>query len=338
MSAGISNVRGNRRLIVLSALLFIACIFVFSIWPTRGMQCSHTTTRLPQPNDTAQYKYLNLNSLDATDKAKDRGERILVLTPVLDSAHLQHYFELLDRTTYPNHLITIGLLLLNQDEETQSQVNDLASNHQHRWFKRFQDIHIYQHDFEVENDNGQYDSLVRRRSTLARARNVLLSAALQDNDHSWVAWVDPNLSWYPPTIFEDLTKIDADVVAPNCLLDREPDVFWAYDRNNWQETDDSLRQQRTLDENIVWMEAEDRRLMVDMPTHLGKEYKVPLDGVGGTFTLVKAHVHREGANFPPFVYKHQLDTEGFAKMAKAMGFSVYGIPAYRIFAFDTATE
>lgn len=52
---------------------------------------------------------------------------------------------------------------------------------------------------------------------------------------------------------------------------------------------------------------------------------------GATFTLVKAKVHREGANFPPFAFQHQVETEGFAKMAKAMGFGVYGLPSYLIY-------
>jgi hypothetical protein len=65
--------------------------------------------------------------------------------------------------------------------------------------------------------------------------------------------------------------------------------------------------------------------MVDMPTHNPPLTKVPLDGVGATFTLVKAQVHREGANFPSYPFQHQVETEGFAKMAKAMGFSVYGL-------------
>ena len=68
-----------------------------------------------------------------------------------------------------------------------------------------------------------------------------------------------------------------------------------------------------------------------MPTHQGT--RIPLDGVGTTFTLVKATVHREGAVFPPFVYHHELDSEGFAKMVKSMGFSVYGIPSYTIYHF-----
>lgn len=42
-----------------------------------------------------------------------------------------------------------------------------------------------------------------------------------------------------------------------------------------------------------------------MPTHLGLAH-VPLDGVGCTFTLVKAHVHREGVMFPTYVFENQV--------------------------------
>lgn len=68
-----------------------------------------------------------------------------------------------------------------------------------------------------------------------------------------------------------------------------------------------------------------------MPSHLGLEHRVPLDGVGGSFIMVKSTVHRQGVIFPPFVYQHQIDTEGFAKMAKSMGFTVYGIPGYTVY-------
>lgn len=42
-----------------------------------------------------------------------------------------------------------------------------------------------------------------------------------------------------------------------------------------------------------------------MPTHLGLAY-VPLDGIGCTFALVKAHVHREGVTFPTFVFDNEV--------------------------------
>lgn len=53
---------------------------------------------------------------------------------------------------------------------------------------------------------------------------------------------------------------------------------------------------------------------------------VELDGVGATFLLVRSDVHRAGTNFPAFVLDHQVETEGFAKMAKKIGFKVWGLP------------
>lgn len=51
--------------------------------------------------------------------------------------------------------------------------------------------------------------------------------------------------------------------------------------------------------------ATHRLHLVDMPTHLGLAH-VPLDGIGCTFTLVKAHVHREGVMFPTYVFDNQV--------------------------------
>ena len=55
---------------------------------------------------------------------------------------------------------------------------------------------------------------------------------------------------------------------------------------------------------------------------------IPLDGVGGTALLVKAEVHRDGAMFPPFPFYHLIETEGFAKMARRLGWGCFGLPNY----------
>ena len=41
-----------------------------------------------------------------------------------------------------------------------------------------------------------------------------------------------------------------------------------------------------------------------------------LDGVGGCAALVKAEVHREGAVFPSWVQRNQVETEGFARLVR----------------------
>ncbi|OBZ89440.1 Mannan polymerase II complex ANP1 subunit [Choanephora cucurbitarum] len=273
---------------------------------------------------TRTHSYLNLNNLNSTTHGRESGEHILVLT-VLDHSedYLDKYFNLLDATEYPNKLISVGLLLSDSSEESMKKVSERVQTLQARWKHKFFEIDVFQKDFQLDTKIDDISlGLESKRATIAKSKNFLLTAALREH-HSWVVWIDVKLHSYPATIFSDLMLADADVIVPNCLQFREDGEFWAYDRNNWQESDLSLKKQKDLDASQVMME--------DMPTKKGMEYKVPLDGVGTTFTMVKATVHREGAIFPPFVYQHHLDNEGFAKMAKSMGFSVYGIPGYVIY-------
>jgi mannan polymerase complexes MNN9 subunit len=71
-----------------------------------------------------------------------------------------------------------------------------------------------------------------------------------------------------------------------------------------------------------------RTLMAHVADGSGRTKEMPLDGVGGTALLVKAEVHRDGAMFPPFPFYHLIETEGFAKMAKRLGWSSWGLPNY----------
>jgi exosome complex RNA-binding protein Rrp42 (RNase PH superfamily) len=81
-----------------------------------------------------------------------------------------------------------------------------------------------------------------------------LTAALK-NEHVWVLWLDVDVIDYPSTVLDDLVSLDVDVVVPNCLLKTEDNSFWGYDKNNWQETDDSINMQKDLDEDIVLVEG-----------------------------------------------------------------------------------
>ncbi|KAI8978398.1 Anp1-domain-containing protein [Pilobolus umbonatus] len=268
-----------------------------------------------------------------------KNDKILVLTPLKNAApYLDRYFELLDRTTYPNHLISIAFVVSDSSDDTLSSLEFKVQNLLRRWSHRFDSIRIFKKDFHFDlpsEDRHIYELQPLRRSIMARSRNWLLSVAMKSDIH-WVAWVDVDVIEYPETIFQDLIKVNEDIVVPNCLLYRDNHEFWAYDRNNWQETDKSREIQKDLPDDFVLLEGyrefpTHRYLMVDMPTHVAPDYKVPLDGVGATFTLVKANVHREGALFPAFPYQHQVETEGFAKIAKSMGFGVYGLPGYIIY-------
>ncbi|KAI9010891.1 Anp1-domain-containing protein [Phycomyces nitens] len=346
-------VRGNRRLaiILLSILSFIVLsLLTLSRTSINLGSCAGGRT-LRSFNEaifssgrffgTGYPTFVNLNDLQATSDGKSRQEHVLILTPLKNAqAYLPRYFELIDRMSYPKHLISIAFLVSDTNDETVQMLRDQADVFLNRRDprNRYHHIAIYEKDFKFdmpEHERHKFELQPVRRSFMARSRNYLLTAALRE-EHAWVLWLDVDVVEYPAGILEDLQSVDVDIVVPNCLRETEDGSFWGYDKNNWQETDQSLAIQRDLDPDYVLLEGyyeflTGRYLMVDMETHLPKLNKVPLDGVGATFTLVKANVHREGANFPPYAFQHQVETEGFAKMAKAMGFGVYGLPSYIIY-------
>ncbi|KAI7855393.1 Anp1-domain-containing protein [Circinella umbellata] len=348
-------VRGNKRLtiillaiisfIILSVLTFSRATFGLSSCRTLrtfneavAFSTSYTSSSSSSSHGST---FVNLNDIEATANAKEQQEHVLILTPLKNaSPYLPRYFELIDRMTYPKHLISIAFLVSDTNDDTVDLLKEQANVFLNRRDpeQRYHHVAIYEKDFNFElpeDKRHTFELQPLRRSYMARSRNYLLTAALRE-EHAWVLWLDVDLVDYPATIMEDLMSVDVDVVVPNCLRETEDNSFWGYDKNNWQETEQSLAMQKDLDPEYVLLEGyyeflTNRDLMVDMPTHLGKLDKVPLDGVGATFTLVKSVVHREGANFPPYVFQHQVETEGFAKMAKAMGFGVYGLPGYLIY-------
>lgn len=207
-------------------------------------------------------KFVNLNLVTSSSKSAQKNkERILVLTPLKDAEpYLDRYFELLDRTTYPNRLISLAFLVSDSSDDTIASLEYHVNQIQSRsswWNSRFESVKIFKKDFEFNLSNEErhkYDLQPRRRSIMAKSRNWLLSAALTP-DISWVAWVDVDVVDYPTTIFQDLMSADQDVVVPNCLLNRDDNEFWAYDKNNWQETDASWKIQENLDPDFVLLEG-----------------------------------------------------------------------------------
>ena len=66
----------------------------------------------------------------------------------------------------------------------------------------------------------------------------------------------------------------------------------------------------------------------DLTESRDQRAEMQLDGVGGAALLVKAEVHRDGAMFPPFAFYHLMETEGFARMARRLGWNCWGLPNY----------
>ncbi|PIA16542.1 hypothetical protein COEREDRAFT_42615 [Coemansia reversa NRRL 1564] len=280
----------------------------------------------------------NKNVINQTVEAVP--DSVLILTPVKNNAkHLARYFSLLDKLEYPRDRISIAFLVSDSIDATQNMLLESQRWYQEQGPKemRFRRFDIYRQDFFYNLPRGQRHSRNRqqeRRTVIARARNYLWTRALENEQ--WVLWMDGDLEHYPTTILRDLMAYDKDIIVPNCLLRRgKINGRWdeiVYDRNVWQETEKSRETIAKLDKDVFLLEGyksliTHRRYLDDFSEN---DTIVPLDGVGGTFTLVKADVHRSGVVFPIWLFEHQVETEGFAKLAKANGFGVYGLPYYYI--------
>lgn len=149
----------------------------------------------------------------------------------------------------------------------------------------------------------------------------------------------------PPTLIQDMASHDKPILVPNCFQrfrdDKgQPDTR-PYDYNSWQDSDAAAKLAANMGPDDILLEG-----YGDMPTYRtlmamiadkteGRDQRaiIPLDGVGGTALLVKADVHRDGAMFPPFPFYHLMETEGFAKMARRLGWGCWGLPNYFVRSF-----
>ncbi|SCV74415.1 BQ2448_6847 [Microbotryum intermedium] len=181
---------------------------------------------------------------------------------------------------------------------------------------------------------------IHRRKMLGVSRTWLLSSAMTP-DVDYALWIDVDVVDYDKrlvqTLLEHSVNEKADVVVPNCVW-KTYNELGSYDRNNWQETLDSKALKQTLKEEEVLIEGyEDyiktKRLnMADMVPFTPETPSVlPLDGVGGCTALIHAGLHRKGAIFPAWPVDHQLETEGFAQLAKKFGGKMIGLPKYYVF-------
>ena len=245
--------------------------------------------------------------------------RILVLTPVKDAtAHLERYFRLLGRLTYPGEAISIGML----ESDSADGTFEAASRHLHEASARYRRVGIWKRDFgfRLPANLPRWTPAfqIPRRTILAKSRNHLLMHALEDED--WVLWIDVDLDDYPADIVERLLAIGKDILQPHCV---ERPGGKTFDLNAWA--------------------RDGSQHMSD----LRGQALVRLDSVGGTMLLVRADLHRDGLNFPPFFYgkgseairrRHplfghaagEIETEGLAIMARDMGVQCWGLPDLEI--------
>jgi hypothetical protein len=245
---------------------------------------------------------------------------VLVLTPVKDATvHLDRYFELLDRLTYPAGQLSLGLLDSDSTDGTFEAVGKHLALREGRWRR----VGVWQRNygFHLPKDQPRWAPHLQipRRTILAKSRNHLLMHALDDED--WVLWIDVDVVDYPTDIIERLLAYDKQILQPHCV--RQPGGP-TFDLNAWS-----------------------RDGTIHMDQQRGGPELVRLDAVGGTMLLVQADLHRDGLMFPPFFYgagsgairqRHpffgrpagEIETEGLGIMARDMGVQCWGLPGLEI--------
>lgn len=210
-------------------------------------------------------------------------------------------------------------------------------------------VTVFQHNFgfnlQRQSRHGQSVQLQRRR-VLALSRNHLLITALREQD--WVLWVDSDLYSYQPDVIQQLLASGKRIVVPNAVLGAGGRSF---DLNSWrvgpeqaEEAGLSLGNDATAADVAAYHDLVHKKLVKEGTPHelllegygktghvyldkLRKEGEVVrLDGVGGAMLLVDAELHRHGLVFPPFVYRHRIETEGLSMMALDMGVLSWGMP------------
>ncbi|GAA97514.1 glycosyltransferase family 62 protein [Mixia osmundae IAM 14324] len=282
----------------------------------------------------------DLGNAIATPMGRQAQEQLLILTPLRNAEkYLDEYFDNIGKLNYPKNLISLAFLISDTTDGTVKKLNAIAASIAAKADKQkhYHTITILIKDFHFqlpETIRHAYELQPTRRSFMARARNYLLTSALNEK-HAWVLWLDVDVIRYDPDVLTDLMTINKDIVVPNCLRLTQGWEYYGYERNAWAHTEQSLALAEKMGPDYVTVGGYHefptfRYHLVDMPTHMGNAY-VPLDAIGGTFTLVKARVHREGANFPTYPVDGLIETEGFAAMAKKMGFEVVGVPGILVF-------
>lgn len=290
--------------------------------------------------------HYDLNRLTTSPDALANREEILILTPM--SKFSADYWTNLNKLSYDHSLISLGFILPRNLEgdaalkSLESSIKSLQTNSKLNYKK----ITILRQDTDSlhsqeEKERHALKVQKERRGMMALARNSLVFTCIAPTT-SWVLWLDADIIETSPDLLQDLIKHNKPVVSANVYQryfdeEKKQDSIRPYDFNNWVESDEGLALAATLPEDEIIVEgyaemATYRPLMAHFYDEKADQHtEMALDGVGGGAVMVKADVHRDGAMFPSFPFYHLIETEGFAKMAKRLGYEVFGLPNYLVF-------
>lgn len=308
----------------------------------KGVSKAKDGQRLPPP--VVHYK---LNNLTATAHPIENEETVLILTPL--ARFYQEYWDNLVKLSYPHEFISLGFIIPKTREGNlafaalQAAVSNTQSGPESL---RFKSITILRQDFEPplisqdEKERHKMSNQVKRRSSMSKARNSLWTTLLGPST-AWVLWLDGDVVETPQSLIQDMASHNKPLLVPNCMQryydnDLKHESIRAYDYNSWRDSDTAQQLAAKMGPDEILLEGYAEMptyrtlmaMLADKSDERDQRKIMALDGVGGTALLVKAEVHRDGAMFPPFPFYHMMETEGFAKMARRLGWESFGLPNY----------
>lgn len=290
--------------------------------------------------------HYQLNNLTTSTDPAANQETVLILTPL--ARFYQAYWDNLLALSYPHHLIALGFITPKNREgnaATAALQEAITKSQSGPEAQRFASITILRQDFDPplqsqdEAERHKMENQKARRSAMSQARNSLLFTTMGPST-AWILWLDSDIIESPPSLIQDLARHDKPVIVPNCYQryvdDSGKKSIRPYDYNSWQDSEVAQDMAKSMGPDDILLEgyaemATYRTLMAmlaDTSASRDQSRILPLDGVGGTALMVKAEVHRDGAMFPPFAFYHLMETEGFAKMARRLGWNCWGLPNY----------
>ncbi|KAA8902584.1 Anp1-domain-containing protein [Sphaerosporella brunnea] len=345
--------RSNPITLLLALVLFLGFL-VFLLSPSTPSSSSSVLSSTSKavktkPGLRKPIKHFQLNHVKTTSDPASNHERVLILTPL--ARFYPEYWANLLKLTFPRELVELGFIVPKTREgnaalaKLEAAVKKVQTGPKKN---RFHGVTIMRQDFDTptpqnEKDRHALAAQKLRRAAMARARNSLLFTTI-GMETSWVLWLDADIIETPPTLIQDLASHDKAVIVPNCFQ-RYADTdgtkkIRPYDFNSWHDSPKALEMASKMGNDDVIFEgyqemATYRSLMAYERTEGGDvRLETPLEGVGGTALMVKAEVHRDGAMFPPFSFYHLIETEGFAKMARRLGYQPYGLPNYLVYHYN----
>lgn len=291
--------------------------------------------------------HYDLNLLTTSSDSLAKREEVLILSPM--TKFLPEYWENLLRLSYDHELISLGFIVPRNDDgdaALRKLESAIKSSQKKLNFKKITILRQDSHSLSSQSEKDRHALSVQkeRRSMMALARNSLVFSCLAPST-SWVLWLDADIIETPPTLIQDLTSHNKPVLSANVYQryvdeSTKQEGVRPYDFNNWVESEEGLKIASEMKEDEIIVEgyqeiATYRPLMAYFYDVKGdKHTEMELDGVGGGAVLVQADVHRDGAMFPSFPFYHLIETEGFAKMAKRLGYKVVGLPNYLVYHYN----